>query len=110
MRHGDGWHGIRYSPDELVDARQKLHELCIDQNRDPASVAVSLRATLALDKPRLLDGVRTPLTGSASEIADDLRRYTDAGLEHLVVSVAASSTRITVENVRQLRDIAESPR
>ena len=44
------------------------------------------------------------LTGSISDIVDDLKRYDEAGLEYLVLSVAASDTESTVEAVNRFAE------
>ena len=104
-RLGDGWHGTRVTPKELVKKRESLRRLCEENGRSPDSVAVTLRATLVLGEPqRSQSGERAPLTGTAGEILEDIRRYEEAGLEYLVISVAAAHTESTIEAVRRFAD------
>ena len=104
-RLGDGWHGTRATPKELVKKRESLRRLCEENGRSPDSVAVTLRATLVLGEPqRSQSGERVPLTGTAGEILEDIRRYEEAGLEYLVISVAAADTESTIEAVRRFAD------
>ena len=101
-RLGDGWHGIRYTPEELVRKRQRLAQYCKDEGRDADSIEVSLRATVQIgDAQTGPDGSRVMLTGSECEILDDLLRYEEAGLDYLVLSVAAHDTGATMDAVRQ---------
>lgn len=104
-RLGDAWHGIRLAPAELEERRRELRLMCEQGGRSPGSVGVTLRATLQLGAPqRAQSGERTPLTGTATEVADDIRRYEEAGLEYLVLSVAARDTHATVASVQRFAE------
>ena len=66
---------------------------------------VTLRATMVLDEvQRAANGDRVLLTGSTSDVRDDIRRYEDASLDYLVLSVAASDTDSTIDAVRRFAD------
>ena len=66
---------------------------------------VTLRATMVLDEvQRTEDGDRVLLTGSISDIRDDIRRYEDASLDYLVLSVASSDTDSTINAIRRFAD------
>lgn len=104
-RLGDGWHGIRLTPDELAQKRAELHALCAQHGRDPADVTPSLRMTLSLgEAQRTPDGARVPLTGTAEQIVRDLRRYKEAGLAYLVLSVAGATTQATLDVMHRFAD------
>ena len=104
-RMGDGWHGIRLTPEELALKKQALRGLCQEHGRSPDSVQVTLRATMQLGlMQRSPAGYRVPLTGQVGHVLDDVRRYEEAGLEHLVLSVAAADTDSTVESIRRFAD------
>ena len=65
----------------------------------------TLRLTLSLDQPLTSDsGDRVPLSGTVSQIRDDIARYEEAGLDYMVLSVAADSTAATVEAIRHFAD------
>ena len=53
---------------------------------------------------RTENGDRALLTGNTSDIRDDIRRYEDASLDYLVLSVAASNTDSTIDAVRRFAD------
>ncbi len=104
-RLGDAWHGIRLSPEEVQQGRERLSSLCEIYGRDPKRVEVTLRATMVLDQAqRTENGDRALLTGNTSDIRDDIRRYEDASLDYLVLSVAASNTDSTIAAVRRFAD------
>ena len=104
-RLGDAWHGIRLTPPELVHKRHQLHELCEQAGRPPDSVQATLRLTLSLGQPLSSDsGDRVPMSGSVSQIRDDIARYEEAGLDYMVLSVAANTTSATVDDIRRFAD------
>ena len=104
-KFGDAWHGIRLTPAELSDKRKMLDGFCEQNGHSPGSVAVTLRATVQLGDAQTDDnGERTLLTGSVAQVVDDLRRYEEAGLDYLVLSVASDSIDSTADAVRKFAD------
>lgn len=105
VRLGDAWHGIRLSPRQVRESRRDLARICRAEERDPGTVGVTLRHTLVLGEPRFNgDGQRLHLTGAAAQVRDDVRRYREAGLDYLVLSVDAPSTGKTLDAVRRFAD------
>ena len=106
-RLGDAWHGIRLTPEEVKTKKARLADLCEANGRRRGSVQATLRATLSwLEPAGNPDGSRTLLTGSPDDIRDDLLRYQEAGLDYLVLSVAAEDTDSTVRAVERLAEVA----
>jgi probable F420-dependent oxidoreductase len=104
-RLGDGWHGIRLTPEEVAQKRQTLQQLCRQYGRPPEAVSVTLRATLALDEATYApNGDRVLLTGTPKQIEDDLRRYEEAGLAYLVLSVTGTDTKTTIDAIQRFTD------
>lgn len=103
-RLGDCWNGIFLTPDELAEKRETLKRLYEENGRDPASVETALTSNLNMYERKTSGGERVLLTGSPTEITDDLRRYVDAGLDHVLLSVSARSTDATIDCVRRLAD------
>ena len=69
------------------------------------SIEISLRMTTQIGEPqRSADGERVPLTGATQQIIDDLRRYEQAGLEYVVLSMEAGDTQSTIDSVRRFAD------
>ena len=105
-RLGDAWHGIRLTPSQIAEMRESLRVECERHDREPSEVQVTLRATLELgDAKQDSSGQRVPLTGRTQQILDDVRRYEDAGLDYLVLSVAAPSTDATVDTVARFGEL-----
>ena len=66
---------------------------------------MTLRATVQMGQSQFSpDGDRVLLTGSVSDIVDDLKRYDEAGVEYLVLSVAAADTESTVNAVKRFAE------
>ena len=63
-----------------------------------------MRHTLVLGEARYDGGERLRLTGTAAQVRDDVRRYREAGLDYLVLSVDAPTTRETLDAVRRFAD------
>ena len=105
VRLGNAWHGIRLSPRKVEEHRQVLARICRAEGRDPRTVGVTLRHTLVLGEARYDgNGDRLHLTGTTAQVRDDVRRYREAGLDYLVLSVDAPSTRETLDSVRRFAD------
>jgi len=112
VRLGDAWHGIRLSPREVRKSRRDLARICRAEGRDPRTVGVTLRHTLVWGEARFDgNGERLHLTGTLKQIRDDIGRYREAGLDYLVLSVDAPSTRETLDAVRRFADrfLTEKP-
>ncbi len=104
-RLGDCWNGLFLTPPELAEKRATLKRLCEENGRDPESVETALTSNLNMHERKVSDsGDRVLLTGSLTEITDDLRRYKDTGLDHVLLSVYARSTDATIDSVRRLAD------
>jgi probable F420-dependent oxidoreductase len=81
--HGDGYHGMSSTPDELAAEVAMLREIATLDRRDPAEIEILLSQPVSLcEQP--LDGERAPLMGSVEQVAEDLIAYGKAGLQHLV--------------------------
>jgi probable F420-dependent oxidoreductase len=99
---GDGWHplGLRppveLRPDELADKVRRLRQLAADAGRAASSITIAFKAPVAFRDAT--SGRRAPLTGSPSQIVDDLRAYVAAGVDHFVFdfSVATATEMKTV--------------
>jgi alkanesulfonate monooxygenase SsuD/methylene tetrahydromethanopterin reductase-like flavin-dependent oxidoreductase (luciferase family) len=90
-RLGDGWHpiGLRppasLTPDEMRVAVARLRDEASKAGRNPQQITISFRAPIAF-----ADGggaQRQLLTGSVAAIQDDIGRYADCGVSHLIFDV-----------------------
>ena len=107
---GDGWHGARLPLHEVVQARQALHRLLQERGRDPSSFVLSLRTPFAVTTDGTGD---PPCVGNPQKVADDMKRYQEAGVHHLVLEprLVLERKEFTVEDLlAQLHRFAEEVR
>jgi probable F420-dependent oxidoreductase len=91
VRLADGWHGLlggspgarREEPtlDNFAARIRRLHQIAESAQRDPASIALSVKATCRIgpDESR-------PLCGSVGKVVDDIKHMEELGLELVVLS------------------------
>ena len=104
---GDGWHGVRQSPDDVARVAGRIAELRAGAGRVMDGYEISLRAGLDItDAPYGGEG-RTPLRGSSGQICADLVDYADAGLTYLVLEPRAESPE---QFLQQLERFSELPK
>jgi probable F420-dependent oxidoreductase len=86
-KRGDGWHLIDMEPAEVAAAHAALADDCREAGRSPDQVPISMYASLTIHDSEIPDDARQfPLMGSAGQIADKLRAYREAGLDHIVLA------------------------
>ncbi|MDA1189809.1 MAG: LLM class flavin-dependent oxidoreductase, partial [Chloroflexi bacterium] len=101
-RLGDGWNGILLSPDEVAELRKRLEKHLSDKGRKLSDVKTALTQNVYWgEAKKAADGGRLSLTGSTDEMADDLKRYEQAGLDHIIMSMSADDTKDTVEQLER---------
>ncbi len=83
-RLGDGWHGMRMTPEAIASVRQQLQILREDMAQDFSRFEVSLRVGLDVTRTPL-PASRLPLRGSPEQVVSDVERYREAGLTYLVL-------------------------
>ena len=100
VRIGDGWYPSGGNaaapldrPDLFAAAVARLHGMLEEAGRDPAEVDIGMAPSRfspdhAAEHPQ---GGRIAFTGVAEEIADDIRRYEEAGLGYLMPRFAGDS-------------------
>lgn len=80
---GNGFMALASTPDDLALEVESLRRICAADRRDPDELEILLAQPLQITAlPQ--DGNRPPLSGSVEQIAEELRRYGRAGLDHLV--------------------------
>ena len=86
-KRGDGWYLIDMKPAEIEAAAAALAEDCRAAGRDPAEVPLAMYASIAIMDEDSLEADRDfPHSGSERQIAELLRAYRAAGLDHLVLA------------------------
>jgi probable F420-dependent oxidoreductase len=83
---GDGWHPINQSPEQLRASIQQYHAACQRFGRSPGQVVLR-----HMPAGRVAPEGRAPLTGSVEEQRADVVAYREAGLDELMLSLAARS-------------------
>jgi probable F420-dependent oxidoreductase len=83
-RLGDGWHSADPTVARLEASLARLRQECDREGRAPGDLAISLRAGLSI-RPAPLGAERLPLRGSPAEIAADLARYRDLGVDTVLL-------------------------
>jgi probable F420-dependent oxidoreductase len=103
-RVGQGWLPLFQSPEEIVAKRARLAELCEQSGRDGAEIRIAVGCRFAFDDG--LGSDRPLLTGTASQMRDDIRRYEDAGIEqvHLVTALPNLEVVWALDNWRRFAD------
>ncbi|MEE9284107.1 MAG: LLM class flavin-dependent oxidoreductase, partial [Dehalococcoidia bacterium] len=83
-QHGDGWHPLRMTPEQLRDGIAELRAMERRYNRtEPLTVSLQGDYIRITDAP--LGEDRLPLNGTPAQIAADLRAYAEAGLDSMVL-------------------------
>lgn len=98
---GDGWHplGLRppvaLHPPELAAKVRQLRDMAVAAGRDPAGITISFKAPLKFeDAP---GATRAPLSGSPSQILEDLRAYVAVGVQHFVLDFSVTTVPAMLE-------------
>jgi probable F420-dependent oxidoreductase len=96
-KYGNGWHpvgaivAVPLPPAEMVLKLAELKRLTEAQGRDFAALTISYKAPLydvALAGP---DGARRPFSGSAEQVASDIRAFAAIGVHELIFDFRADT-------------------
>jgi probable F420-dependent oxidoreductase len=82
---GDGWHGIGRTPEEVATAVAVM-----DRYGRKEDFRISLRAKMRIGETARDPNAGSALSGSADSLAEQVRRYADAGVEQLVLEPDAT--------------------
>ena len=109
-RLGDGWYPAIRNPSEPLDRPELFAAALADvrrqaekAGRDPAAIDVALYANgLSLGTVRRDgDGRRVAFTGSAAELAEDVRAYAAVGVQRLVISFESNDLSHSLERIEE---------
>jgi probable F420-dependent oxidoreductase len=102
----DGWYPFTQdvhvplgTPEQFAQAAARVKRYAQDAGRDPASIAFAYSANWYNDQEaeRLPNGARRPLTGTPAQIADDIKRYEEVGVRHMMLSMVERRPGVTVQ-------------
>ena len=101
-RLGDGWNPAGLTPQEVTEKRTLLGRLCQEAGRNPDEVKVSLRAMFRFADDQGTD--RTPLHGNTQQMTDDLRRYQEAGVDHVIMVPLGKTDEDLIEAIERIAE------
>jgi probable F420-dependent oxidoreductase len=112
-RLADAWYPIgsnpRFpvgTPAQFAEYAARVKHEAREAGRDPSSLDLAYSANWYNDERAVTgpDGQRRPLTGTPSQIADDIKRYAEAGVRHLMVNLQGDTLAQSVERMQRFAD------
>ena len=97
----DGWHGVRQSPQDVSRVARRIGELRAPRGTSMEGFTISLRAGLDVTGNAFTGASRTPLRGSADQVAGDVAEYAQAGLDYLVVEPRAATPEQMIDQLER---------
>jgi probable F420-dependent oxidoreductase len=88
---GDGWKPVALrppgalTPDLLETEVRKLEDLAVERGRDPRSITIAVKIPVRFTAAT---GTRALMSGSAAQIAEDVARYREVGVQHFILDFA----------------------
>ena len=105
VRLGDGWHPSNLLPEALAEKAITLRRLCAEAGRDPTSLTISTRVNnVAFGDRGDTTGRPTPLSGTAQHMIDTIKRYADAGVQHIVLGIRGHDAETMIATARRFVD------
>ena len=101
----DGWHGVRQNPADVARVAARIAELRSSRGASMEGFTISLRAGLDIAGDPFTGTSRTPLRGSAEQVAGDIGEYAQAGLDYLVVEPRAATPEEIIEQLERFTEI-----
>jgi alkanesulfonate monooxygenase SsuD/methylene tetrahydromethanopterin reductase-like flavin-dependent oxidoreductase (luciferase family) len=112
-RLADAWYPIGSNPRFPVGTPARFAEFAgsvkhhaQEAGRDPSSLDFAYSANWYNDEQAvsLPDGKRRPMTGTPRQIADDVKRYADVGVRHMMVNLQGDTLEQTVARMHRFAD------
>ena len=109
VRHGDAWYPIGVNPRHLLNTRTRLEAglarlqaLADEHGRDPASIGLAYYVNdFDESRPALVDaGERRLLTGSATDLAEDVEYLASLGFTDLVLNFTRADLERSLASMR----------
>jgi probable F420-dependent oxidoreductase len=106
----DGWYPFTRdvhvplgTPEQFDAVAAKVKQHAREAGRDPASIDLAYRAHWYNDQEaeRLPNGERRPCTGTPTQIADDIKRYEEVGVRHIMLDMTAHSLKQFLERMER---------
>jgi alkanesulfonate monooxygenase SsuD/methylene tetrahydromethanopterin reductase-like flavin-dependent oxidoreductase (luciferase family) len=106
VRLADGWHPLRLSPEELAPLIDELKGMAAREGKPVPFISLHgewIRIA-GVGNWREREGKRLPLNGTPDQLVEDIRRYEELGVQHLVLRFGAAES---VEEFYEALDIFE---
>lgn len=94
------------TPAQFAAYATKVQRYAQEAGRDPSSLTFAYSTNWYTDQQALTlpDGQRRSLTGTPQQIADDIKRYEDLGVRHMMVNLQGDTLAQTVERVQRFAE------
>ena len=106
-RHGDGWHPVGaiaaspLPPQEMAAHLATLQRMTREAGRDPAALTISYKAPLYDAAIPDRHGSRRSFSGTAEEIAGDIRAFAAIGVHELIFDFRGQSIAGSIEALQR---------
>jgi alkanesulfonate monooxygenase SsuD/methylene tetrahydromethanopterin reductase-like flavin-dependent oxidoreductase (luciferase family) len=87
------------TPEQFAVHAAQVRQHAREAGRDPASLDFMYAASWYNEQEaeRLPDGSRRSLTGTPAQIADDIKRYAEVGVRHMMLPMVVRRPGVTVQ-------------
>ena len=94
------------TPAQFAAYAARVKRYATEAGRDPSSLDFAYSANWYNDQQAqtLPDGQRRPLTGTPQQIADDIKRYEEVGVRHMMVNLQGETQAQTLERMQRFAD------
>ena len=112
-RLANAWYPIGSNPRfpvgtlaQFAEYAARVKRYATEAGRDPSSLDFAYSASWLNDQQAqtLPDGQRRPLTGTPQQIADDIKRYEELGVRHMMVNLQGETQAQTLERMQRFAD------
>lgn len=112
-RLADAWYPIgsnpRFpvgTPEEFAAYAARVKRHAQESGRDPSALDFAYSANWYNDQQALMlpNGQRRPLTGTPQQIADDIKRYEELGVRHMMVNLQGDTLEQTLARMQRFAD------
>ncbi len=94
------------TPEQFAPYAARVKRYAQDAGRDPSTVDFAYSTNWYHDQQALTlpNGQRRPLTGTPQQIVDDIKRYEELGVRHMIVNLQGDTPAQTLEHMQRFAD------
>jgi probable F420-dependent oxidoreductase len=94
------------TPEQFAACAARVRRHAQESGRDPSALGFAYSANWYNDRQALTlpDGQRRPLTGAPQQIADDIKRYADLGVRHMMVNLQGETLEDTLARMERFAE------